>query len=206
MNENMREVNGQILRPVAHVAILSIAYTLASTIACASIRHKTLNPDPRPLSFRSLGPADQDMLWHWLHVALWDPPPAALRPIEMLQHPGVRIYAEAWGKPTDVGVVAQVNGVDAGACWLRLLPLGVGMGSVDAATPQLGIALEPRFQHQGYGQPLMRHTLAAAAAAGYRQASLTVHPENPARHLYERCGFRTIEFRNSYHLMLATLD
>lgn len=158
------------------------------------------------LTFRPLVAADQDRLWHWLHVALWDPPPAGLRPIEVLQHPGVRIYAEAWGRPTDVGVVAQIDGVDAGACWMRLLPTGGGMGFVDDATPQLGIALEPLYQRKGLGQPMMLRALQSARDAGYRQVSLTVHPENPARRMYERCGFRTIDFRNTYHLMLATLE
>lgn len=157
------------------------------------------------LTYRALIASDQDALWHWLHVALWDPPPAGLRPIEVLQNPGVRIYAEAWGKPSDVGVVARVKDVDAGACWMRLLPAGVGLGFVDERTPQLGIALEPPYQHRGFGQPLMQHALDAARAAGYRQVSLTVHPENPARRMYERCGFRTVDFRNTYHLMVATL-
>jgi len=31
---------------------------------------------PPLLRFRPLVVADQDRLWHWLHVALWDPPPA----------------------------------------------------------------------------------------------------------------------------------
>jgi ribosomal protein S18 acetylase RimI-like enzyme len=157
------------------------------------------------LCLRPLTADDQDKLWHWLHVALWDPPPAGPRPVEVLQHEGVRIYAERWGRPSDVGVVAQVGGVDAGACWLRLLPAGVGLASVDAATPQLGIALEPGFQRQGHGGPLMLGALAAARQAGYQQVSLTVHPENPAQHLYERCGFRKVERRNNYHLMVARL-
>lgn len=162
-------------------------------------------PASSSLQFRPLVAADQAQLWHWLHVALWDPPPAGLRPLELLQHPGARIYAEDWGRPGDVGVVAQVDGADAGACWLRLLPLGVGLGSVDAATPQLGIALEPAYQHRGLGQPLMRAALAAARDAGYERVSLTVHPENPARHLYERCGFRTLELRHHYRLMIVDL-
>lgn len=155
------------------------------------------------LGFRSLEPKDQDKLWHWLHVALWDPPPAALRPMEVLQAPGVRIYAEDWGRPSDIGVVAQVHGVDAGACWIRLLPMGVGLASVDASTPQLGIALEPPFQRKGYGQPLMLKALAAAREAGFAKVALTVHPANPAQHLYERCGFRKLGLRNGYHLMVA---
>ena len=157
------------------------------------------------LQFRPLGIGDQDKLWHWLHVALWDPPPAGLRPKEVLQASGVRIYAEDWGRPSDVGVVAQVNRTDAGACWLRLLPEGVGLGSVDAETPQLGIALEPEFQHKGYGRPLLLEALNAAARAGHRRVSLTVHPENPAQFLYERCGFRKVERRNTYHLMVASV-
>jgi GNAT superfamily N-acetyltransferase len=163
-------------------------------------------PEPlQVLQFRPLVAGDQDKLWHWLHVALWDPPPAELRPIEALQVPGVRIYAEHWGKPSDVGVVAQVNGADVGACWMRLLPVGVGLASIDTQTPQLGIALEPQFQHKGHGRPLMLEALRVAGLAGYRQVSLTVHPENPAQRLYESCGFRKIERRNSYHLMVASV-
>ena len=157
------------------------------------------------LRFRALVPDDQDRLWRWLHLALWDPPPAELRPIEVLQSDGVRIYAEAWGRPTDVGVVAQVDGVDAGACWMRLLPAGVGLASVDATTPQLGIALEPPFRHRGHGRGLMLAALRSAAAAGYRQVALTVHPDNPARFLYERCGFRQVDVRHTYRLMVATV-
>lgn len=157
------------------------------------------------LNFRSLAPADQTALWNWLHIALWDPPPAGLRPIEVLQSPHVRIYAEDWGRPSDVGVVAQVDGADAGACWMRLLPQGVGLAYVDERTPQLGIALEAPFQHQGHGRPMMLAALAAARAKGYAQVSLTVHPENPAIGLYERCGFRKEGLRNTYHLMVAQL-
>lgn len=156
------------------------------------------------LRFRALVASDQDKLWHWLRIALWDPPPAGLRPVEVLRSAGVRIYAEGWGRARDVGVVAVVDGQDAGACWIRLLPPGVGLASVDAETPQLGIALEPAFQHQGYGRPLMREALRAAWSAGYRQVALTVHPENPARFMYERSGFRKVGLRSNFHLMLAS--
>jgi ribosomal protein S18 acetylase RimI-like enzyme len=157
------------------------------------------------LTFRPLTSHDQDKLWHWLHVALWDPPPAPLRPIEILQHPGVRVYAENWGLPTDIGVVAQIDGIDAGACWMRPLPANTGLAFVDEQTPQLGIALEPTFQHKGYGGQLMRAALDAARSAGYKQVSLTVHPENPAQYVYEKCGFAKVGLRNNYHLMLVRL-
>jgi ribosomal protein S18 acetylase RimI-like enzyme len=145
------------------------------------------------IEFRTLGTADQSALWSWLHIALWDPPPAGLRPSEVLHHPGVRIYAEDWGRPGDLGIVAVVNGA----------PEGVGLASIDDTTPQLGIALEPRYQRRGLGEPLMREALGRAWQAGNEKVSLTVHPENPAIPLYERCGFGKVEVRRGYHLMVA---
>jgi ribosomal protein S18 acetylase RimI-like enzyme len=155
------------------------------------------------IHFRPLVHEDQEQLWHWLHLALWDPPPAGLRPLDVLQNPGVRIYAEQWGSASDVGLVAVVNGHDAGACWMRKLPTGVGFAFVDESTPQLGIALLPEYQHQGYGGALMQATLIEAWSAGCPQVSLTVHPHNPAIALYERCGFSKIGLRDTYHLMVA---
>jgi len=157
------------------------------------------------LHLRPLGHADQERLWHWLHLALWDPPPAPLRPIEVLQSPAVRIYAEGWDRPGDVGVVGEVGGAAIGACWMRILPAGTGLASVDAETPQLGIGLEAAHRHQGHGRRLMTAALEAARAHGHRRVALTVHPENPAIALYERCGFRKQGPRNTYHLMVAEL-
>ena len=154
------------------------------------------------MHIRPLEPRDQALLWELLHVALWDPPPAPLRPRAVLELPEVRIYAEDWGKPGDVGVLGEIEGEPLGACWMRLVTGGAGLGYVDDETPQLGIALFPRFQHRGHGEALMRAALTAAAAHGYRQVSLTVHPENPAIRLYERCGFRKSGLRRTYHLMI----
>ena len=117
----------------------------------------------------------------------------------------MRIYAEDWGRPGDIGVIAEIDGEVAGACWMRLVKGGAGLGYVDEETPQLGIALFPKFQRQRHGEPLMRAALEAARRHGLRQVSLTVHPENPAIRLYERCGFERRGLRNTYHLMVVPL-
>lgn len=153
--------------------------------------------------FRALTVDDQDQLWHWLHLSLWDPPPAGLRPIETLQLARVRIYAEAWGRPSDIGVVAVVDERNVGACWLRLLPPGIGLASLDGSTPQLGIALEPGYRGRGIGRAVMRAAIAEACAMGYARVALTVHPDNPARALYESLGFQEVERRNGYLLMVT---
>jgi ribosomal protein S18 acetylase RimI-like enzyme len=147
-----------------------------------------LHPAARMPSYRPLTASDQERLWHWLHLALWDPP---------------RIYAADWGRPTDIGFVAVVDGTDVGACWLRVLPEGVGLAWVDAVTPQLGVALESAHRRQGHGRALVTRALREAWDRGLSQVSLSVHPENPAVALYEACGFRKLAERDSCHLMLA---
>jgi ribosomal protein S18 acetylase RimI-like enzyme len=160
------------------------------------------------MHLRPLLAEHQPWLWDFLHVALWDPPPAPPRPRELLQAPQVRIYAEEWGRRAgDVGVLAQTaSGEPMGACWMRCVDGGLGLAHVDADTPQLGIALLPAHQHRGFGEPLMRAALSAAAAYGHAQVSLTVHPLNHgALALYQRCGFVVIGERNGYQLMLVSL-
>ena len=159
------------------------------------------------MRIRPLTAADQALLWEWLHVSLWDPPPAPPRPREVLLAPGVRIYAEDWGRPGDLGVVGDIDGEPApiGACWMRVMPPGVGLAHVDAETPQLGIALFAPFRGRGFGRRLMRAALAAARDAGRTQVALTVHPQNPAIALYESCGFAKVAERSTYHLMVARL-
>lgn len=156
-------------------------------------------------TLRPLTPADQSALWDWLHLSLWDPPPAPLRPRELLQDPRVAIYAEGWGREGDIGIVGEVGGQPVGACWMRRIRGGAGLGYVDDDTPQLGIALAPEHRGRGYGRRLMQAALEAARAHGYRQVSLTVHPGNPAIALYESCGFEKRGMRNTYHLMVALL-
>lgn len=156
-----------------------------------------------------LSQAYQEQLWDWLHIALWDPPPAPLRPREVLDSPAVRVYAEDWGRSGDVGVVGIIDEdqyeKSIGACWMRTLPTGVGLAWVDDHTPQLGIALESAYQGRGWGPKLMLAALDAAGKAGCSQVSLTVHPQNPAIGMYERCGFEKAGLRRGYHLMIAPL-
>jgi GNAT superfamily N-acetyltransferase len=155
---------------------------------------------------RALVAADQRLLWDLLHISLWDPPPAALRPRQILDHPEVSIYADGWGRPGDVGVLGvNDEGRPIGAAWMRLIRHGEGLAYVDDATPQLGIAVFPEFQRRGFGEVLMLSALQAAREHGYAQVSLTVHPRNPAIPLYRRCGFRQVEDRRTYRLMVNRL-
>ncbi|HEX4779939.1 MAG TPA: GNAT family N-acetyltransferase [Usitatibacter sp.] len=158
------------------------------------------------MRIRRLTPGDQARLWDLLHVALWDPPPAGLRPREVLEHPEVRIYAEGWGRLDDVGVAAEdERGELMGACWMRVVTEGRGLAHVDDSTPQLGIAVMPSWQRKGVGRAVMGAALEAARTHGFRKVALTVHPRNPAIALYESMGFRHEGLRRTYHLMVREL-
>ncbi len=152
---------------------------------------------------RPLLATDQEVLWDLFHIALWDPPPAPPRPRSVLEQPEVRIYAENWGREGDVGVAGMIAGrkLPIGAAWMRLLTGGKGLAYIDDETPQLGIALFPEFQRQGFGELILRATLDAARPR-YPQVSLSVHPENPAAALYRRCGFVQVDVRKTYLVMV----
>jgi len=55
------------------------------------------------------------------------------------------------------------------------------------------IALLPAWRGQGIGSLLLQSVLAAAAHAGAPAVTLTVDLGNPARRLYQRLGFVTLE-------------
>jgi ribosomal protein S18 acetylase RimI-like enzyme len=54
------------------------------------------------------------------------------------------------------------------------------------------LAVGPEFRRQGLGEALLRRSLRALVALGYREATLWVTDTNePARRLYEKLGFQT---------------
>lgn len=64
----------------------------------------------------------------------------------------------------------------------------------------IDIALAPAHRGKGIGSSLLANVTAEADAAGL-PVRLHVEPWNPAKRLYERLGFRTIEVRGIYELM-----
>lgn len=52
--------------------------------------------------------------------------------------------------------------------------------------------VDPRRRNQGIGGELLRYAEERARAEGVRKLSLSTTMTNPARRLYERCGYRVI--------------
>jgi ribosomal-protein-alanine N-acetyltransferase len=64
----------------------------------------------------------------------------------------------------------------------------------------LNIGVSPRYQGQGYGARLLRHTMSVARTHGADKLFLEVRPSNVrAVELYRHFGFRQIGLRRGYY-------
>jgi ribosomal protein S18 acetylase RimI-like enzyme len=143
------------------------------------------------IAVRSLTPDDQPFLWEMLYQALYIPADQTPPPREMIYQPDLARYVQDWGKAGDRGFVAINDeiGQAMGAVWLRLL-IGEnkGYGYVDAHTPELGIAVLPKYRGHGIGTALLNALLTSKPGA----ISLSVSADNPAVRLYQRFGFAIV--------------
>jgi ribosomal protein S18 acetylase RimI-like enzyme len=64
----------------------------------------------------------------------------------------------------------------------------------------IDIALVPEYRGRGIGRMLLEEILEEGAATG-RKVTIYVEHFNPARHLYDRLGFRHVDTNGVYHLM-----
>ena len=64
----------------------------------------------------------------------------------------------------------------------------------------IDIALLPEFRRHGIGRMLLEEILDEGRKSG-RKVRIYVEHFNPARHLYDRLGFRHIDTNGVYHLM-----
>lgn len=146
------------------------------------------------ITVREAAAADEALLRAYLRLAIFRAPGAAPLPDGLEREPHLARYVDGWGRRGDAGVVALDDaGSDVGAAWLRLwTPPEVGYGFLDAATPELSMAVRPEARGRGIGSALARQLLARAGGQ-YTAVSLSVTAENPARRLYARLGFVEVQ-------------
>jgi len=142
---------------------------------------------------RALTAADEPFLWEMLYQAIYVPKGQAPPPQEIVYQPELAYYVQNWGREGDCGYLAiDVDGQSVGAIWLRLAQESChGYGYVDDDTPELSMALLPDFRSKGIGTQLFNDLFTSPCI--HPKISLSVSAKNPARRLYERVGFETIE-------------
>ena len=116
-------------------------------------------------------------------------PPSPLT--DLLAVPQLADYFEGWGRTGDDGVVADVDGEPAGACWYRRFTAErPGYGFLSEEIPGLGFGVAPAHRRRGLGSVLLAAAVDLAREQGIGALSLSVSERNAiARRLYERAGF-----------------
>lgn len=119
------------------------------------------------------------------------PPPKA----DVLAHPSNRHYTEGWGRRGDTAIIAEDEAHQPlGAAWYRVYtPSDRGDGIVAwPGAPEVAIGVRPEARGAGIGRMLLDALAQAARDSAYARLVLSVDPRNPARRLYERCGYRVV--------------
>jgi GNAT superfamily N-acetyltransferase/broad specificity phosphatase PhoE len=151
-------------------------------------------PGPRTV-VREAGHADVEFLRRMLFAAWrWSPERERTGPsFDAWREEAPRDkYIHDFGhRSGDRGVIAEVNGVPAGAAWYRLLTEDErSIGFVAADVPEVTIAVAQSYRRQGVGSLLIEQLLDQALRHGHRALSLHVDTKNlAARGLYHVFGF-----------------
>jgi GNAT superfamily N-acetyltransferase len=137
-----------------------------------------------------------------LYQAIFIPEEAQQLDKSIIFIPELYPYISDFGKKTDIGLVAEIEGKLVGAIWTRLFK---GYGFVDETTPELSMAIDTDFRNKGIGSKLLIAILSKLKELGYKQVSLSVDNRNFAYQLYLKIGFKDIETHGNSVLMVKKL-
>lgn len=151
---------------------------------------------------------DEPFLSEILYQALYIPSGASPLPRDIILRPELAKYYQDWGWEGDRGLIAALeqSQIPVGAAWLRLFASNnPGYGYIDDHTPELSIALLPKYRGQGIGTKLLTELLDQARSS-YSAVSLSVLLDNPALRLYRRFGFEVFEQHDNSLTMKKDLE
>ena len=149
---------------------------------------------PGEIRLRPATPDDDAFLGEMLaEAAAWsrspDEPPPTLE--DLLEWGHTAEYIAGWGRDGDEGVIAEVDGVPAGACWYRRFSADHPCyGFLGPDVPGISLAVRREQRRRGVGQMLLEALIEVARERGVATLSISVEAGNHrARRLYDRAGF-----------------
>jgi len=119
-------------------------------------------------------------------------PDGLRRPLEeVLADPRNARFVVDWGRPGDMGVIAEEDGDRIGAAWLRThVGDEFAPGYLGDPVAQLAMAVVPARRGRGWGRQLLERLLKEADKSGLPEIQLTVGLTNAAAvQLYHSTGF-----------------
>ncbi len=147
--------------------------------------------------FRQATASDRLFLEQMLQLSVFNPKDAApLEPNLIYSDPQLLPYHENWGQSAeDFGFIAirQHDNKPLGAAWIRQFCVTApGYGLVADNTPELRMALLPKYRSQGLGAQLLARLITHAHKKRYSGLIGCVDVRNPAYNFYERMGFEPV--------------
>ncbi len=125
---------------------------------------------------------------------------------QAVQHPEMQLYHAGWGRPGDIGVIAEIEGSPVGAAYGRTFTEEAhGHGYVDPETPELAIAVWDGAAGRGIGTALMHAFHDTARREGFAAVSLSVNHGNFAESMYRAMGYEVLEDDGESLLMIRHL-
>jgi ribosomal protein S18 acetylase RimI-like enzyme len=146
--------------------------------------------------------ADLPLMPEFLYHAIFLPPDAPRPPLEVIYRPEIYIYIDGFGKPGDIGAMAEYGKKAVGMAWARIIR---AYGHLDDQTPELAISVLPEYRGRGIGATIMTKLFWLLAKNGYKQTSLSVSKENPAVQFYRRLGYATVVEKEEDYIMLKKI-
>lgn len=151
-------------------------------------------------------PDEQAVLRNLLYQAIFVPPGHPSPDRQLIDEPELSRYAEHWGQADDRAVFAIFKGKVIGGAWTRVFTRDApGYGFVGPRIPELSIAVFLKFRGKGVGTQLLQHML-SNLESDYQAVSLSVSKLNPAKMLYERFGFSTLQEKGESLIMVKYFD
>ncbi|MGI8315512.1 N-acetyltransferase family protein [Halobacillus mangrovi] len=152
---------------------------------------------------------DHDFLSDMLYEAIYVPEGEARPPKDIINRPEIAKYLSGWGREGDMAYIAiDQNENQVGAVWTRLFDENnQTYGYINGDTPVLScMAVAPGYRGKGIGTLLLSEMIKEVKKKGYTALSLSVDPDNNARLLYEKYGFRKVGINGTSWDMVATLN
>lgn len=160
------------------------------------------------IDYRMIKPSEYQFLEEMLYEALFVPLGQPKFPKSIIENPDIKKYVENWNqKEDDLAIVGVKNHELVGAIWGRKFDERTkGYGFVDEGIPEISMAVKEAYRNQGIGTALLNKIENGFSKMGIIKLSLSVDKLNPAKKLYERCGYKLFEEQETAVTMIKQLN